>query len=119
MFYFKLYMNGRHINSWGINPRTKPKGQAMRGIFHASKKLKAEATIIDPAEVKSFFFNEENRNKPTSDDGGLFEVKVFRACGKRRRTPILDAFKSQDKFGIGYVSTFAVVPIPELTATKL
>jgi hypothetical protein len=77
-----------------------PKGQAMRGIFEADKKLRSRATSPNPAETKPFFFNEQKRGISAAENGGLIEVKVFRACGKRRRTPLLDAFRGQDKYGI-------------------
>lgn len=76
----------------------------MLGLFEADKKQRSKAQIINPAETKPFYFNEQKRNTTAAEDGGLIEVKVFRACGKRRRTPILDSFRGQSKYGIECVS---------------
>lgn len=98
--FLKLFMNGRHVTSWGIDPRTMPVGRAMLGLFEANKKLKSKALIPNPAETKPFYFNDQKRDVSAAEDGGVIEVRVFRACGKRRRGAILDAFRGQDMFGI-------------------
>ena len=99
-YFFKLFMNGRHILSWGVDPRTMPVGQAMLGLFEPDKKLKSKALITNPVEIKSFYFKEQKRNVSAAKNGGVIEVKVFRACGKRRRGAILNAFRGQDIYGI-------------------
>lgn len=98
--YLKLFMNGRHVTSWGIDPRTMPVGRAMLGLFEADKKLKSKVLIPNPAETKPFYFNDQKREVSAAENGGVIEVRVFRACGKRRRGAILDVFRGQDKYGI-------------------
>lgn len=98
--FLKLFMNGRHVTSWGIDPRTMPVGRAMLGLFEADKKLKSKALILNPAETKPFYFNNQKGDVSAAENGGVIEVRVFRACGKRRRGAILDAFRGQDKYGI-------------------
>ncbi|KFY39285.1 hypothetical protein V494_04037 [Pseudogymnoascus sp. VKM F-4513 (FW-928)] len=103
--FLKLFMNGRHVTSWGIDPRTMPVGRAMLGLFEADKKLKSKALIPNPAETRPFYFDDQKRDVSAAEDGGVIEVRVFRACGKRRRGAILDAFRGQDKYGIEFKST--------------
>ncbi|ELR06704.1 hypothetical protein GMDG_00321 [Pseudogymnoascus destructans 20631-21] len=103
--FLKLFMNGRHVTSWGIDPRTMPVGRAMLGLFEADKKLKSKALIPNPAETKPFYFNDQKRDVSAAENGGVIEVRVFRACGKRRRGAILDAFRGQDKYGIEFKSS--------------
>lgn len=98
--FLKLFMNGRHVTSWGIDPRTMPVGRARLGLFEADKKLKSKALIPNPAETKPFYFNDQKRDLSAAENGGVIEVRVFRACGKRRRGAILDAFRGQDNYGI-------------------
>lgn len=98
--FLKLFMNGRHVTSWGIDPRTMPVGRAMLGLFEANKKLKSKASILNPAETKPFYFNDQKRDVSAAENGGVIEVRVFRACGKRRRGAILDPFRDQGIFGI-------------------
>ncbi|KFY33044.1 hypothetical protein V495_08487 [Pseudogymnoascus sp. VKM F-4514 (FW-929)] len=103
--FLKLSMNGRHVTSWGIDPRTMPVGRAMLGLFEADKKLKSKALIPNPAETKPFYFNDQKRDLSAAENGGVIEVRVFRACGKRRRGAILDAFRGQDNYGIEFKSS--------------
>ncbi|OBT64042.1 hypothetical protein VE03_06674 [Pseudogymnoascus sp. 23342-1-I1] len=103
--FLKLFMNGRHVASWGIDPRTMPVGRAMLGLFEANRKLKSKASIPNPAETKPFYFNNQKRDVSAAEDGGVIEVRVFRACGKRRRGAVLDAFRGQDMFGIEFKSS--------------
>ncbi|KFY73535.1 hypothetical protein V499_06396 [Pseudogymnoascus sp. VKM F-103] len=104
--FLKLFMNGRHVTSWGIDPRTMPVGRAMLGLFEADKKLKSKALIPNPAETKPFYFNDQKQDVSAAENGGVIEVRVFRACGKRRRGAILDVFRGgQDKYGIEFKSS--------------
>ncbi|KFY30800.1 hypothetical protein V493_01665 [Pseudogymnoascus sp. VKM F-4281 (FW-2241)] len=103
--FLKLFMNGRHVTSWGIDPRTMPVGRAMLGLFEADKKLKSKTLIPNPAETKPFYFYNQKRDVSAAEDGGIIEVRVFRACGKRRRGAILNAFRGQDKYGIEFKSS--------------
>jgi len=106
-FFFKLYMNGRLITSWGVNSATKPNGQVMRGLFDPSEIWNYEDNGIvfknNGTESRPFFFTNEDDNRSirsAAEDGGLIEVHVFRARGRRRRIPRPDEFRSQDKWGI-------------------
>lgn len=93
-------MNGRHISSWGVDPRIMPVGKAMLGLFEPDKKVKSKALISSPVEIKPFYFKEQKRNISAAENGGVIEIKAFRACGRRRRGAILDAFRGQSSYGI-------------------
>ena len=103
-YYFKLFMNGRHITSWGANSTTKPSGQVMRGLFDPSERwnYKDNGTVYKNCgtEARPFFFLKEDAKRSAAEDGGLIEVLVFRARSRRRRVPAPEEFKSQDKWGI-------------------
>ena len=103
-FYFKLFMNGRHIASWGTNSRTKPSGQIMRALFEPSDRwnYKENGTVYknNGTEVRPFFFGTGNDGWSAADDGGLIEVQVFRARGRKRRFAVPEEFKNQDKYEI-------------------
>ncbi|KAI9645747.1 hypothetical protein NHQ30_005179 [Ciborinia camelliae] len=103
-FYFKLYMNGRHITSWGTNTKTRPSGQVMRALFEpdATWDYKEGKTIYkNPGtEYRPFFFSQENGDRGAAEDGGLIEVKVFRARGRKRRNPKLEQYKNQSIYGV-------------------
>jgi hypothetical protein len=103
-FYFKLFMNGRHIASWGTNSTTNPSGQVMRGLFDPSDRwnYKDNGTVMKNCgtEVRPFFFAKEDGDQTAAEEGGLIEVMVFRARGRRRRLPKPEEFRSQDQWGI-------------------
>lgn len=103
-FYFKLFMNGRHITSWGTNAKTKPSGQVMRGLFEPSDRwnYKYEGTVFRNmgTEARPFIFGYENKERSAAKDGGLIEVMVFRARGRKRKLPKPTDFKNQEDYGI-------------------
>jgi hypothetical protein len=108
LFYFKLFMNGRHINSWGVNPRTNPRGQVLRGLFEPDwtwSVSENSQTFMKQSGVESrpFLFAPEIGGRSAADDGGLIEVRIFRAKGRMRRAPSLEIFRSQEHYGIEYV----------------
>jgi hypothetical protein len=103
-FYFKLYMNGRLITSWGTHGNTPPSGQVMRGLFNPSERwnYKAHDTIYKSmgTEARPFYFAEEYEERSAADDGGLIEVQVFRARGRKRRLANPEDFRNQEQHGI-------------------
>ena len=76
----------------------------MRGLFDPSERwnYKDNGTVFknNGTEARPFFFTREDANRTVAEDGGLIEVLVFRARGRRRRIPKPGEFKSQDKWGI-------------------
>ncbi|KAK2629089.1 hypothetical protein QTJ16_002192 [Diplocarpon rosae] len=103
-FYFKLFMNGRHITSWGTNSRTRPSGQVMRGLFEPSDRwnYKHDGIIFKNmgTEARLFMFGHEDEERSAASDGGLIEIMVFRARGRKRRLPKPTDFKNQEDYGL-------------------
>lgn len=103
-FYFKLYMNGRHVTSWGTNTKKRPSGQVMRALFEPDATWDYQdgnTTYKNPGiEYRPLFFSQENEGRTAGNDGGLIEIKVFRARGRRRKLPKLEPYKDQTNYGI-------------------
>ncbi|KAG4435570.1 hypothetical protein IFR05_008950 [Cadophora sp. M221] len=103
-FYFKMFINGRQITSWGTNAKTKPNGQVMRGLFEPSDRwnYKHEGTVFRNmgTEIRPFIFGHEEKGGSAAKEGGLIEVMVFRARGRKRRLPKPTDFKAQEGYGI-------------------
>ncbi|KAL2074139.1 hypothetical protein VTL71DRAFT_7917 [Oculimacula yallundae] len=103
-FYFKLFMNGRLITSWGTNAKTKPSGQVMRGLFEPSRRweFKHDGQVFQNmgTEARPFIFAHEADDLSAANDGGLIEVMVFRARGRKRRLQKPTDFKNQEGYGI-------------------
>ncbi|KAM3070379.1 hypothetical protein ACMFMG_010206 [Clarireedia jacksonii] len=97
-------MNSRHITSWGTNSRTRPSGQVMRAFFEPDEKFdykEGKKIFKDPGtEQRSFFFTEEREGSGVAEDGGLIEVQVFRARGRKRLAQHVEGFKDQSQWGI-------------------
>ena len=104
LFYFKLFMNSRHICSWGVNPRTNPRGQVLHSFFEADSWDNTEESdnVLGESGIESrqFLFAPATDGKPAADDGGLIEIRVFRAKGRKRRLPNVEKFRPQDQYGI-------------------
>ncbi|KAF5873458.1 uncharacterized protein Bfra_004918 [Botrytis fragariae] len=115
-FYFKLYMNGRHVTSWGTNTKNRPSGQVMRALFEPGVEWdykEGKTTYKNPGtEYRPFFFSQEDGDCAAADDGGLIEIKVFRARGRKRRNPQLAQYKDQSKYGV-IMPTHGLVEKPQ------
>ncbi|KAJ0116241.1 hypothetical protein J7T55_005187 [Diaporthe amygdali] len=102
--FFKLFMNGRHITSWGINPEVKSKGRVEKALYEPSDRWNHEedGTIMKPdgIEARYFHFVGGQEEKSVAEDGGLIEIQVFRAKGRKRRAAKLDQYRHQEKYGI-------------------
>ena len=51
-------------------------------------------------EERPFYFAEEYEERSAADDGGLIEVQVFRARGRKRRLANPEDFRNQEQYGI-------------------
>jgi len=87
-----------------MNSRTDPEGQVMKGLFDPTDRWNYELDGVMyknmGTEVRSFFFAKEQEIKDAANDGGLIEVRVFRARGRKRKIPSPTEFKSQEDYGI-------------------
>lgn len=97
-------MNGRHVTSWGTNTKNRPSGQVMRALFEPGIEwdyMEGKTTYKNPGtEYRPFFFSRENEACAAADDGGLIEIRVFRARGRKRRNPQLVQYKDQSVYGV-------------------
>lgn len=97
-------MNGRHITSWGINPRIKRAGRAEKALYEPSERWDQEENGVvfkqEGIEARYFHFVGGQPPKSVADDGGVIEVRVFRAKGRKRRAATLDQYRQQEKYGI-------------------
>lgn len=102
--FFKLHMNGRHITSWGINPRIKSQGCVEKALYEPCDRWNQEESGVvfkqEGIEARYFYFVSDQQQLSVADDGGLIEVHVFRAKGRKRRAAKLDHYRQLDKYGI-------------------
>lgn len=107
-----MFMNGRHIVSWGVDTRTSPTGVAVKALYEPCVRYQGHpddgerpSHRVAGIEARYFFFapNCDRDTAPGSgvaDDGGLVEVQVFRARHKVRKAVELEQYKNQAHYGI-------------------
>lgn len=110
--YFKMFMNGRPITSWGIsmkpskdgNPERPIKGTVVRALYEPesqSQDIDLGSGVHEVGiETRYFHFMAGLDKRSAAEDGGLIEVQVFRSKGRKRRAPRLPEFRGQDRYGI-------------------
>ncbi|KAK3325581.1 hypothetical protein B0H66DRAFT_599732 [Apodospora peruviana] len=94
--FFKLYMNGRQIASWGIEPAVRSKGKVVKSLWAPGLQYNDQLGI----EERNFVFLPDQESKSVAEEGGLIEIQVFRAKNRRARAPKLEEFRHQENYGI-------------------
>jgi hypothetical protein len=101
--YFKMFMNGRLITAWGVDPKITPQGNIMRALYEPSESwhYMENGETFKPEGIESRYFHfTPGPEKPVAEDGGLIEIRAWRSQSRQRRAPTLDSFRSQEKYGI-------------------
>lgn len=104
-YYFKLFMNGREITSWGCSARTATTGRISRALFDPSDAWTYEddhGQIYKRCglEPRAFYFTRHDPSLSPATDGGLIQVRVFRSRGRQRRIQEPGTYKNQEIYGI-------------------
>lgn len=102
--FFKLYINGRHMTSWGIDPKIRSMGCVEKALYEPCHRWNQQENGVvfkqEGIEARYFYFVSDQQQLSVADDGGLIEVHVFRAKGRKRRAAKLDQYRQLDKYGI-------------------
>lgn len=102
--YFKIFLNGRSIASWGINPVVQSSGSVTRALFEPDDRwhYKEDGVLHrrEGIEARCFYFLPNSSRASVAEDGGLIEVQVFRSKGRKRRAPVLGQHRGQESYGI-------------------
>ena len=94
--YFKLYINGRHIISWGLDLKAQFGGSVVKSLWSPCDRFDDCVGI----ESRNFVFLPSPAGVSAADDGGLVEVRAFRARDRRPRAPKLEQFRHCNNYGI-------------------
>lgn len=103
--YFKLFSNGRHVTSWGVDPARTTTGTVAKGLYEPDESQHyrdEDGDVLKPEGVESrlFYFADSLTNSSPAQDGGMLEVQIFRAKGRRRCAPRLQQSWGLDECGI-------------------
>lgn len=94
--FFKLFINGRRIVSWGIEPVLGKQSKVVRSIWAPGPQYGGMAGL----EERNFVFLPGQENKSAAEDGGLIEIQVFRARARKARAPNLEEYRRSQAYGI-------------------
>jgi hypothetical protein len=85
-YYFKLFVRGQCVLSWGIGDEDGYQGRLAFGVYDGGEDFEGKKVL----EKRAFFF-------PTADAGarksGSFEIKVYRSHARKREAPKYEKFK--------------------------
>ena len=93
LYYFKLFINGNHIVSWGCGKEDGYEGKTMFGLFSPGpspfphSEIERRALCFGPNHSNSSVFTWDNLND-------VLEVKVFRSKGRKKIAPKLEEFQN-------------------------
>ena len=93
LFYFKLYLNGACVLSWGCGEEDGYAGKTMFGLFDSGETFFGQPAI----EKRLLCFSNENGKLPDLSFNNLqdvMEIEVFRSKGRQRIPPELLYYKN-------------------------
>ncbi|PPJ54199.1 hypothetical protein CBER1_01126 [Cercospora berteroae] len=83
-YYFKLFLGGKCVLSWGCGEKNGWNGRVGFGIFESSGDDLAGYPLL---EKRAFVFPRE------TNEGGSFDIRVYRAIGRKRQDRPIKAWK--------------------------
>lgn len=93
LYYFKLYINGKTVVSWGCGEEEGYKGKTMFGLFSPGPSPFKHSLV----ERRVLFFGpdrEHDDNLTLDSQNDVMEIKVFRSKGRKRIAPEVQDFHS-------------------------
>ena len=86
LYYFKLYLNGRLIVSWGCGEENDYKGKTMFGLFDVGSGY-GKQPLLERRVLRFAPEPGESDNHTLGNFGNFMEVRVFRSKGRKRVKP--------------------------------
>ncbi|KAL8798737.1 MAG: hypothetical protein Q9182_006424 [Xanthomendoza sp. 2 TL-2023] len=91
-YYFKLFINGSSIVSWGCGERNDFKGSTMYGLFDSGDRWRG----VPDVAARAFTFASDSTTQQARNNtlGQVMEIRVYRARGRKRIKPNLEHFSA-------------------------
>ncbi|KAF2139585.1 uncharacterized protein K452DRAFT_232259, partial [Aplosporella prunicola CBS 121167] len=94
-FVFKLFLDGRHVVTWGVGEEDQWKGKTVFGLW---ENFECKAGV----ERRVFVFGgpvkkeqqEEDNNGDRDESSGVLEIRILRAKGRQRIAKLLEGFEN-------------------------
>ena len=96
LYYFKLYLNGSHVVSWGCGNDEGYEGKTMFGLFDPGpspfnhSQIQRRAFCFGSDLVHGYAHGSDNLND-------ALEIRVFRSKGRRRINPQIQEYQNGDR----------------------
>lgn len=90
LYYFKLYLKGKCLVSWGCGEENGYRGRTMFALYDSGENWLGESGV----ERRAFRFDTASKNEELiSDDwSNVMEIKIYRAKGRHRIRPLMNDF---------------------------
>lgn len=92
LYYFKLFINGASVVSWGCGERNGFKGSTMYGLFDSGDRWMSMPYVA--ARAFTFATDATTQQAMSNTLGQAMEIKVYRARGRKRVKPDLEDFRA-------------------------
>ncbi|KAL8748312.1 MAG: hypothetical protein Q9184_007406 [Pyrenodesmia sp. 2 TL-2023] len=92
LYYFKLFINGACVVSWGCGEENGFKGKTMYGLYDSGERWME----VPEVDVRAFSFaSDASTQHPMNDTlSQAMEVRVYRSRGRKRIRLVLEDFKA-------------------------
>ncbi|KAL8735478.1 MAG: hypothetical protein Q9181_002800 [Wetmoreana brouardii] len=92
LYFFKLFINGACVVSWGCGEGNDFNGRTMYGLYYSGERWMGEPGV----DVMGFSFASDATTQDSTSNilGRAMEVRVYRARSRKRITPVLEEFKA-------------------------
>lgn len=102
-YYFKLYVSGEHVVSWGCGRADGYRGKTMYALYDRGNNLSGN----ESTEKRCFAFSSEEQLR-TGNQMRFLEIRVYRSNGRKRIQECTEKFEKSevgrvDGDGVGYV----------------
>ncbi|KAL8698149.1 MAG: hypothetical protein Q9224_001987 [Gallowayella concinna] len=91
-YYFKLFINGASVVSWGCGERNGFKGSTMYGLFDSGDRWMGMPDVA--ARAFTFASDATTQQARNNTLGQVMEIRVYRARGRKRVKPDLEHFSA-------------------------
>ena len=96
-YYFKAFVGGRCVLSWGVGEKDGWRGKVSFGIFDGGADFEGNNIV----ERRAFFF--PRKHKGCEDvHGGKFDIRVYRSKARKREQLALQKFDERAGKGGGF-----------------
>lgn len=92
LYYFKLFIDGACVVSWGCGEENGFKGKTMYGLYDSGERWMGKPGI--DARVFGFASEDGTQHPMNKTLGQVMEVRVYRSRGRKRVRPQLEDFKA-------------------------